>query len=633
MSYPILYSADETNFDHNGYGILSDCVSCQVSETLNGEYELTLEYPVNGIHFSHIASRAIIKAKPNQVSDYQLFRIYSQTKNMRKNVVVKAEHISYDLIGIPVSPFTASNIAEAILAIKQASAVENSFEFWTDRGDSGDFIVKEPMSARKVLGEIISAYGGELEYDNHNVKLYSYRGKNRGVSIRYGKNLTNLKQEENCSAVYTGVYPYWMSQDGANLVELDEKIINAPGTYTFARIKTVDFSANFQNQPTKEQLKESTEKYIESNHVGVPSVSMDVSFAALEQSSEYKNIAILERVALGDTVTVEFADMVVYATAKAVKIIYNVLLDRVESVSLGDVRTNIADTIAEQKKQLQSKPDKSQLQIAVDVLTKSLLGANGGAVRLLDVNGDTMPDTLYIADSDDPSSAKKVWRFNKNGLGGSVNGFVGPFVTGLSFDSGVVGQTGTFGKLDAAIINVVNLTAESILSKTLEGILLKAGRIESSNGKITIDLSDTEEQPIFNTGIKTNGLTVRNENNPNLDLFHVEASENYGHETFTMEGRTSSGNLLLRISELFSDYGPDGLEFTLQDQKNSCGLNFSVYSGTPQINFLVNGSVIGTISASENDIRLSLPGIIGAQRLFFQPNGDGTYTLMGGDLG
>ena len=95
-------------------------------------------------------------------------------------------------------------------------------------------------------------------------------------------------------------------------------------------------------------------------------------------------------------------------------------------------------------------------------------------------------------------------------------------------------------------------------------------------------------------------------------------------------GRTSTGKMLLKIAELFSLSGLDGIEFTMQDQENTCGINFSMYDGVPQINLLVNGQVKSTISASEDQVRLSLPGFVGALPLYFQPNHDGTYTLMGG---
>lgn len=533
MSYPVLYSQSETDFDHNGCGILSDCISCLVSETKNGEYELTMEYPVTGIHFDEIESRSIIKARANQFSEPQLFRVYSQKKIMKRNVVLKAEHISYDLTGIAVSPFFASNSFNALDMIKQNSVVDNQFLFYSDFNENGDFRSKAPTSARSVLGELLKTYGGVYEFDNFNVRYLSQRGTNRGVSIRYGKNLTDLKQEENCSAIFTGIYPYWISSDeSGTLVELPEKIIHAEGNYSFHRIKSVDFSGAFQNQPTQDKLREAAVKYMEQNHVGVPQVSLTVSFASLEQSAEYKNSGILEKVSIGDTVNVEFPAMGVSADAEAVKLVYNVLLDRVDSVTLGNVKSNIADTIAEQKKELSDTPKKSQLQIAIDVLTKALLGASGGSVRMLDTNEDGLPDTLYIADDPDPIKAKKVWRFNYEGWGASKTGYDGPYTIGASFDSGIL--------------------AEFVTAGTLYGMLVKAGAIESDDGAIRIDLTNTANKAIFNCGIQTNKDFTVMDANGSYQVFKVSRERVNGIDRFDLVGYDGSSNDVFRVMRAYN---------------------------------------------------------------------------------
>lgn len=356
MSYPILYSATEKEFDHNGLGVLGDCASCEVTEEANGIFELAMTYPMDGIHFEEIADRAIIKAKADQFRYPQLFRVYAISKPMSGIVTVLAEHISYDLSGIPVKPFSAPAVASAMRGLKSNAVVPCPFDFWTDKDTQSNFKVSVPASIRSrlggVSGSILDAYGGEYEFDNYTVRLHKNRGQNRGVSIRYGKNLTDIKQDQNCSSVATGVYPYWVSQDGAVLVELPERIVDAPGTYNFVKIRTLDLSAEFEEQPTVEQLRVRTERYIRENDIGVPSVSLTVSFAQLEQTTEYKHLALLERVSLFDTVNVEFPALKVSATAKAVKVVYDTLADRVKSVTLGSVRANIADTVANQGAQI-----------------------------------------------------------------------------------------------------------------------------------------------------------------------------------------------------------------------------------------------------------------------------------------
>jgi phage minor structural protein len=356
VSYPILYNATETDFTHNGLGILGDCASCEVTEEANGIFELAMQYPMDGIHFAEIGDRSIIKAKADQFRDPQLFRVYAISKPMSGIVTVLAEHISYDLSGIPVKPFSAPTASSALSMLKDNVVVDCPFNFWTDKETQANFKVSVPASIRSrlggVAGSILDVYGGEYEFDNYTVKLHNSRGQNRGVSIRYGKNLTDIKQDQNCSNVATGIYPYWVDIEGSVLVELPEKIVNAHGTYNFVKIRTLDLSSEFETQPTVEQLRSRTESYINANNIGVPVVSWSVSFEQLSKSEEYKHLALLERVSLFDTVNVEFPALGVSATAKAVKMVYDVLADRVKSVTLGSVRANIADTVAKQGKEI-----------------------------------------------------------------------------------------------------------------------------------------------------------------------------------------------------------------------------------------------------------------------------------------
>ena len=165
MSYPILYSATETDFSHNGLGILGDCASCEVTEEANGIFELAMTYPMDGVHFTEIGDRAIIKAKADQFRNPQLFRVYAISKPMNGIVTVLAEHISYDLSGIPVKPFSASVASSALTGLKSNAVVDCPFDFWTDKTTSAKFNVKTPASIRSrlggVTGSILDVYGGE----------------------------------------------------------------------------------------------------------------------------------------------------------------------------------------------------------------------------------------------------------------------------------------------------------------------------------------------------------------------------------------------------------------------------------------------------------------------------------------
>lgn len=86
--------------------------------------------------------------------------------------------------------------------------------------------------------------------------------------------------------------------------------------------------------------------------------------------------------------TIRYLQLGVEAKAEIVKIETDVLLERYNSVEIGDVRTNIADTIVGQQQEIKQKPSETYLREAVLALTETILGASGGAVRLLDTNND-----------------------------------------------------------------------------------------------------------------------------------------------------------------------------------------------------------------------------------------------------
>lgn len=529
-----IFDSSATTFTSNGLGTLSDAISCIVFQVLNGEYELAMEYPVDGIHFSEIAFRSIITAKPDKISDEQPFRIYRITKPLNGIVTVYARHIAYDMHGYAVTPFTASTLGLALVGLKENSTPECPFSFNTDKSVSSSFSVSVPKSLWACLGgtegSILDTYRGEWEFDGLTAYLHNKRGSNRGVTIRYGKNLTSYEQDGNCESVYTAVYPYW--SNGTDLVTLTEKTISVAGTFDFVRVMSLDLSGAFQEKPSESQLRTRAQSYITENNIGVPDVSWTLEFAQLEASEEYKDKAILERVSLGDAVTVEFEKYGVSATARAVEVQFNVLLDRYDSVTLGKVKTNMADTVAQQQKEIDSKPSKTLVEQIAEALSDSILNAVGGCVRVIDTNNDGMADELYIADDPDPAQAVKVWRYNYQGWAASTNGYTGPFTMGATLEDGLLATFVTAAHLIAGTIasadgqsfylnldeNVLRMAMVTNLEATMNssiGDSLDAAK-EYADAQVAAEASNTDAkiaQEASNTDTKitnaTSGISER----------------------------------------------------------------------------------------------------------------------------
>lgn len=462
---PVLYASTETVFTSNGLGKLADATTCRVTEERNGQYELEMEYPITGVHFSDIAISSLIKAVPADGKAAQLFRIYKITKPKNGIVTINAEHISYQLSHIPVSPFTAASVTAALLGLKQNAAETCPFEFWTDKSTAAAFSVKEPSSIRSLLGgvagSILDVYGGEYEFDNYTVKLHQNRGTDRGVTLRYGKNITDIRQEINIASTYTGVMPYWKGTNSSQqeyVVTLTEKVLHSANASNFPYQRTIplDLSSEFESEPTQAQLRARAQSYMTANNIGIPSVSIDVSFVALWQTEEYKDIANLERVNLCDTVIVEFPKLDISASAKVVKTVYNVLKDRYDSIELGEARTSLAQSIrSDITNSIPALPTdivkKSFLQAELDAATQLITGGLGGYVVFNhDANGK--PQEILIMDTDDIETAVNVIRFNRNGIGFSTNGYDGPFTSAWTIDGHFVADFITTGTLSANLI-------------------------------------------------------------------------------------------------------------------------------------------------------------------------------------
>lgn len=466
---PVLFPAGATAFNTNGLGRLSNAISCFVEEERNGKYELELEYPVDGIHFSEITHSRIIKAIPADGKDPQPFRIYYISKPINGKVTVKAEHISYQLNHIPlVPPLAATTPAEALLKIENNTCEVCPFEFWTDKSSQGSWSVDVPISARAALGgekgSVLQVFGGgEFEWDGYTVRLYQERGIDRNVTIRYGKNLTDLRQEESIDSTITGIAPYWRGtpkgSDAEETVILPEKVLHSQNAsyYPYQRTVPLDLSSEFDDKPTEAQLREVARAYMSANNIGVPKVSIKISFVALWQTEEYRNIANLERVNLCDTVHVVFPSLGVNATAKVIRTKYNVLNEMYDEIEIGEASGNMAKTLrSDIDKSVDISTEsvrsaKSELRKAIEHATELITGGLGGYV-VFSQNEDGEPEEILIMDKPDVAQAVNVIRLNKNGIGFSRNGYGGPFANAWTIDGRLVADFITTGTLTAVLI-------------------------------------------------------------------------------------------------------------------------------------------------------------------------------------
>lgn len=465
---PILYDSSETKFINEGLGRLSDAISCTVTEERNGAYEMEMEYPVDGIHFSDISLSRIISAVPADGKARQPFDIYKISKPINGRVTINARHISYRLSNIITKPGSASSCAAALELLRDNAIGSCPFDFWTDKDTIEKYSCDVPASIRSRLGgsddSVLETYGGEYEWDGFTVKLHNHRGSDNGVRIAYGKNLTDVKQEESIESTVTGIYPYWYKAatdtEAEQLIVLDAPVYSSNADkYPYKMLMALDCTQQWQDAPSTSQLREYAESYIKNNNVGVPSVNIDVSFVALWQTEEYKDIAPLERLNLCDTATVEFPKLGVSATAKVIKTEYNVLLDRYDSITLGDAKSTLADTISSTTGKIDKAAEESRtfFERAIEHATALIAGGLGGHV-VFNLNADGKPNEILIMDTEDKNTAVNVIRENVAGIGFSTTGYNGPFRTAWTIDGHFNADFIDTGTLNANLIRTGLLT-------------------------------------------------------------------------------------------------------------------------------------------------------------------------------
>ena len=467
-------------FDSYGLGALTDCISCEVTEERNGEYELFMEYPLDGIHFKDIEARCVIMAKPNYNDSPQAFRIYKIEARLDGGLNIYAQHISYDLSGVPIKSVTATSCSQACSKLISNALIETPFTIGTTVGTLADFKVDEPSSVRSWFGgregSLLDVYGGEWGYDNYSCTLYSARGTNRGAVIRYGKNLIDLNQETNIAEMYTGVLPFWKNDETNERVETN--IINVAGQFDYRKILVLDLSLDFDNKPTQAQLKAKAESYITTNDIGRPKVNITLDWVQVGE--------LTDRVDLCDTVTVIFEKLGIETTAKCISTTWDVLKDRYKEIEIGDAKANMPQTIVglQDGEKILSTSVTPSMQRAINAATALITGNDGGYVVIRDSDNDGQPDEILIMNTADITTATKVWRWNKNGLGYSSSGYNGPYGLAMTADGEIVADYITTGTLDASQATITNINASNINTGTLTAIAINNG-----NGSFQVDAS------------------------------------------------------------------------------------------------------------------------------------------------
>ena len=349
---PLLYEKDGIN----KIGELSNCIECLVEEERNGLFELTIVYPTTDSIFNSLEEENIIVCNANDTLKNQKFRIYMTKKLMSNRIEVYARHISFDLAYDRVDSINITNQSceYSLNAIFKQSQFSTNYRGYSDIINAQNYTIANVNCIEAIAGKqgsIIDTYGtgAEILRDNTNIHVLNRRGNDNEVTIEYAKNLTGFELEEDFSELVTRINASakYTDTETNKVVIVEAKGIDSPliSNYSHPYISHFDYSDKFEEgeKPTSEKLIALAKKEYSVNNKDKPKQNFKIEFIPLSKCVGYEDLE--DKISLCDTVTIIDARYGVNTKAKVIRVVFNVLKDRYESMELGEPRTTLGDII------------------------------------------------------------------------------------------------------------------------------------------------------------------------------------------------------------------------------------------------------------------------------------------------
>lgn len=345
---PTLHKPNEVNFEGMGFGGLVDTIECTVKEEINGAYELNMQILTTDPNFINIRIGSIILAKPNINGNNQAFVVESMSKPIDNVVTIYATHISQHRSKLmPVFKTQGNNLQAALTAIMSAQGIVGSpFTLHSPRTSNVAYTMAHQMSLREVLGgsegSLLDVYGGEYIFNNFDIELVSKRGRDQGMQVVYGQNMTDFNMDEIFSWNDTAdsVAPYWYNET-EGYVAGDFQFSGAPNNVGYYKMVSMNFADQMQTKPTKAELNAAALAYITGK--GYPSINLKVAFNQFEEHIQ----GDVKKMNLGDTVTVINSAYGLEYESRIVAYTFNVLSEYYDEIQIGTLETTINQAIVD----------------------------------------------------------------------------------------------------------------------------------------------------------------------------------------------------------------------------------------------------------------------------------------------
>nr|WP_278251526.1 phage tail tip lysozyme [Enterococcus faecium] len=504
----------------------------EINRVLNGQYRFYGNYSRGGQYRSYLKKGNFIKAKVPDGS-WQYFEIYNIKKNLT-SVSVTARHIGFMANkNFIVKSFTDNGNGSQIMTnLKNSLAFDQKFNYLSDVGTTHQFTARQVAPVEAIIGSnngnqnLTGVTSAELDMDNYDLKLVKQIGADNGFRIDFGLNLEAIEEEIDEESIVNSLFLVGGVPDN----DYDED--KDPITYGFLEIDGVTDEnrriGKRENSDCKtiDELKKWGNTLFENDRIHEPKATHTVSMVSLEHTLEYGEMyRRLSTLSFGDVVHVRAKQLDIEITERVVEYTYFPTLGKYKDLVLGNDLTLYTSTVNSQTQELKKKIDNRTETLVQNVLnaTAWITGNSGGHVVF---RPEKAPSEILIMDTDNVASAKRVWRWNLNGLGYSDNGVNGPFGIAITSKGEIVADFIKVGTINAEVFET-SFNAYGDVLKLVKGTL----QIWNENKKImeltkkgmefwnrkesigTIGTTDSAGNPFPNavtpTPLEENSLVIR----------------------------------------------------------------------------------------------------------------------------
>ncbi|MBG8525000.1 phage tail protein [Enterococcus faecium] len=430
----------------------------EINRVLNGQYRFYGNYSRSGQYRSYFKKGNFIKAKVPDGS-WQYFEIYNVKKNLT-SVSVTARHIGFMANkNFIVKSFTDNGNGSQIMTnLKNSLAFDQKFNYLSNVGTTHQFTARQVAPVEAIIGSnngnqnLTGVTSAELDMDNYDLKLVKQIGSDNGFRIDFGINLEAIEEEIDEESIVNSLYLVGGVPDN----DYDED--KEPIEYGYLEIDGVTNEnrriAKRENGDCKtvDELIKWGKTLFDNDRIHEPKATHTVSMVALEHTLEYGDMyQELASLHFGDVAHVRAKELDIEIKERMVEYTYFPTLGKYKDIVLGNDLSLYTSAVNTQAQELKKKIDNRTETLVQNVLnaTAWITGNSGGHVVF---RPEKAPSEILIMDTPNVANAKRVWRWNLNGLGYSDNGVNGPFGIAMTSKGEIVADFIKVGIINAEVL-------------------------------------------------------------------------------------------------------------------------------------------------------------------------------------